>query len=150
MTAPGTDRRSQLRLLKARRRQRRIRSSRANRLVLLGAIKQIPSFARLLLGLARDKRVALVDKLMVVGALAYLFMPADLVPDLVPFMGLVDDIFLLAAAIRRLIRNAGFKRALLYWHGDPADLRRLRIEKIIRAAASFLPRRIRERLTARM
>ena len=149
MTMAASARRARRELLRSRRGEQRARFARSNKLVLIGAIKQIPAFARLLFGLARDRRVAVVDKLMVVGALAYLFMPADLVPDIVPFMGLVDDVFLVATAIRRLIRNAGFQRALKYWPGDPEDLRRLRIERIIRAAASFLPKRIRRRLVAR-
>jgi uncharacterized membrane protein YkvA (DUF1232 family) len=121
---------------------------RRNRGILIDAIRQIPAFVKLMVGLIRDRKVSLADKLMVGGALAYLFMPADLLPDLVPFMGMVDDMFVLATALRRLLRNAGFQRALRYWKGDPADLKRLRIDQIIQAAASFLPRRIRNRLMA--
>jgi uncharacterized membrane protein YkvA (DUF1232 family) len=116
----------------------------------MSAIRQIPAFVRLLAGLARDKRVSVVDKLIVVGAIAYLFMPADFLPDILPFLGLVDDTFLIASAVRRLIRNAGLSVVMRYWRGNPADLRRLRIERIIRAAATFLPRRIRRRLLDRV
>jgi uncharacterized membrane protein YkvA (DUF1232 family) len=142
MTAPGLDRRERLRLLRERR-ARRARSQKANRAVVVGAIRQIPAFARLMIGLARDKRVAIVDKLILVGALAYLFMPADFLPDVVPFLGMVDDTFLIVSAVRRLIRNAGLGVVMKYWRGNPADLRGVRIERIIRAAASFLPARMR-------
>ena len=48
-------------------------------------IKQLPQYLRLLGGLISDPRVALVDKLLVAGAMAYIVMPIDLVPDFIPF-----------------------------------------------------------------
>lgn len=119
---------------------------RESRLVLFRAIRQIPSFVKLLIGLFRDRKVSVMDKVLVAGALAYVAMPADLISDFIPFLGLVDDVFLVATTLRRLIRNAGFRRALRYWDGDPADLRRLRIEAIVTAALLFLPRKVARRL----
>ena len=139
--------RDSMRVLRARRSARRHRGE--NRAIVLGAMRQIPAFVRLLVGLVGDKRVSVADKLMVGGSLSYLFIPLDLLPDLIPFMGLVDDTLLLATAVRRLIRNAGVQRALLYWKGDPGDLRRLHIEGIIAAAVALLPKRISRRLSKR-
>jgi uncharacterized membrane protein YkvA (DUF1232 family) len=119
-------------------------------LVLLRALGQIPHFVRLLLGLLTDRRVDLTDKLLVGAALAYIAMPADMVVDYVPFLGLVDDLFLVALTIRRLIRNAGFRVALRYWHGERSDLKRLRVEEVILAASAFLPRPVRRRLAGRV
>ena len=50
-------------------------------------IKQLPNYLRLLGGLLTDKRVNTVDKLLVAGAMAYIIMPVDLIPDFIPSSG---------------------------------------------------------------
>jgi len=109
-------------------------------------MKELPNFLRLLGGLLADARVTLTDKLLVAGAFAYILLPLDMVPDFIPFLGEVDDIFLLVMALQRLIANAG--RAVLadHWMGDPKDLSSLNLERVLTAAAFFLPRRVRRRL----
>jgi uncharacterized membrane protein YkvA (DUF1232 family) len=82
----------------------------------------------------------------VAGAIAYIVMPVDLIPDYIPFLGEVDDVFLLVLALRRLLQNAGRAVVLSHWDGDPADLRDLSLRKALLAATFFLPRRIRRRL----
>lgn len=109
-------------------------------------IKQIPHYLRLLTGLLTDKRVATVDKLLVAGAIAYIVMPLDLIPDFIPFFGEVDDLFLLTLALQRLIANAGRPALLAHWGGNPEDLGDLNIRQTLSAAAFFLPKRIRRRL----
>ncbi|MEO5902979.1 MAG: DUF1232 domain-containing protein [Gemmatimonadaceae bacterium] len=112
----------------------------------MGTISELPNFLRLLYGLITDSRVKAVDKLVVAGAIAYILLPVDIIPDFVPFLGEVDDVFLLILALQRLIGNAG--RAVLhdYWVGDPAELTDLNLEKVLAACAFFLPRRMRRRL----
>lgn len=112
----------------------------------MGTISDIPNFLRLLYGLITDKRVNAVDKLVVAGAIAYILLPVDVIPDFVPFLGEVDDVFLLILALQRLISNAGRSVVQSYWPGDPADLSALNLEKILAACAFFLPRRMRRRL----
>ena len=106
----------------------------------MGTISDIPNFLRLLYGLITDKRVNAVDKLVVAGAIAYILLPVDIIPDFVPFLGEVDDVFLLILALQRLISNAGRSVVQAYWPGDPADLSALNLEKILAACAFFLPR----------
>ena len=112
----------------------------------MGTISEIPNFLRLLYGLITDSRVNAVDKLVVAGAIAYILLPVDLIPDFVPFIGEVDDVFLLILALQRLISNAGRAVVQAYWPGDPSDLTDLNLEKILAACAFFLPRRMRRRL----
>ena len=109
-------------------------------------IAELPAFLRLLWGLVRDSRVEVVDKLLVAGAIAYIVAPIDLIPDFIPFLGEVDDVFLLVLSIRRLLKNAGRKVLLSHWSGDPEELRQINLEKVLSAASFFLPRRIRRRL----
>lgn len=112
----------------------------------MATLKDLPNFLRLLGGLLADKRVAVTDKLLVAGAVAYILLPLDVVPDFVPFLGEVDDLFILVLAIQRLIANAGRSILLEHWMGEPSDLGTLNLERILVAAAFFLPRRIRRRL----
>jgi uncharacterized membrane protein YkvA (DUF1232 family) len=112
----------------------------------MGTMKELPNFLRLLAGLLADARVTLTDKLLVAGAFAYILLPLDYLPDFIPFLGEVDDIFLLVMALQRLIANAGRAVILDHWMGDPKDLSRLDLERVLMAAAFFLPRRLRRRL----
>ena len=112
----------------------------------MGTISEIPNFLRLLYGLITDARVNSVDKLVVAGAIAYILLPVDIIPDFVPFLGEVDDVFLLILALQRLIANAGRAVVQAYWPGDPAELSAMNLEKILAACAFFLPRRMRRRL----
>jgi uncharacterized membrane protein YkvA (DUF1232 family) len=109
-------------------------------------IRQLPHFLRLLFGLVTDPRVAMVDKLLVFGAIAYIVTPIDLIPDFIPFIGEVDDVYLLVIALQRLISNAGRIVLLDHWGGDAEDLADLNLRGALAAAAFFLPRRIRRRL----
>jgi uncharacterized membrane protein YkvA (DUF1232 family) len=116
------------------------------RRTVLGAIGQLPNFLRLLYGLLADKRVDPVDKLLVAGAVGYVVMPMDLIPDFIPFIGEVDDVFVLTLAIRRLMQNAGPDVLLDHWMGDPEELADLNLQGVLGAASFFLPRRLRRRL----
>lgn len=109
-------------------------------------IRQLPNFLRLLFGLVTDPRVAMVDKLLVFGAIAYIVTPIDLIPDFIPFIGEVDDVYLLVIALQRLISNAGRLVLLDHWGGEAEDLADLNLHGALAAAAFFLPRRIRRRL----
>jgi len=113
---------------------------------IMGTISEIPNFLRLLYGLVTDSRVNSMDKLVVAGAIAYILLPVDVIPDFVPFLGEVDDVFLLILALQRLISNAGRAVVQAYWPGDPADLSTGNLEKIVAACVFFLPRRMRRRL----
>ena len=109
-------------------------------------IRQLPNYLRLLVGLMTDRRVAGLDKLLVAGALAYIVMPFDLVPDFIPFFGEVDDVFLLVLALERLISNSGRSVVLAHWSGAVEDLAELQLRSVVSAAAFFLPSRLRRRL----
>ncbi|MFY7921560.1 MAG: YkvA family protein [Gemmatimonas sp.] len=112
----------------------------------LHVIRQIPSYLRLLVGLIGDGRVSRLDRLLVLGALAYIASPLDFVPDFMPFLGQVDDVFLLMMAIQRLIENAGMAVLRDHWRGDPDDIDVLNVARVVSAAGFFLPTRVRHRL----
>ena len=52
----------------------------------------LPDIAALIYRLLKDKRVSMKTKLVISGAVAYITIPSDLIPDKVPFVGKIDDI----------------------------------------------------------
>jgi len=129
--------------------QRGVRRSRprtgAKRTV-LDTIRQIPAYLRLLVGLLTDSRVSIVDKLLVAAAIAYIVAPIDFIPDVIPFLGEVDDVFLLVAALQRLVSNSGRRVLLDHWSGARSELTDLNLQRVLEAAAFFLPIGIQRRL----
>ena len=95
-----------------------------------------------------DSRVSRMDRLFVVAAAAYIISPFDFIPDFIPFLGEVDDIFLLMLALRRLVDNTGWRVLKDHWQGDPHDLSDINFSAIISAAGFFLPRSIKRKLSA--
>ena len=112
----------------------------------MDTIRQLPNYVRLLFGLLTDRRVSTIDKVLVGAAIAYIIAPVDLIPDFIPFLGEVDDVFLLVTALQRLIANAGKSVVLQYWLGNPSDLAAMNLRQVLMAASFFLPRRMRRRL----
>lgn len=113
-----------------------------------GLIRDIPNFLKLFARLVRDPRVSTLDKGLVVATIGYLVMPLDLIPDVIPFLGQVDDVYLLALALDRLLNNAGVDVLLDHWDGEVSSL-----EAAIAAldkAGSFLPERVRTLLGQRV
>jgi uncharacterized membrane protein YkvA (DUF1232 family) len=106
----------------------------------------MPNYLRLLGGLLFDGRVAVLDKALVGLAIAYIVSPLDLIPDVIPFLGQVDDVFLVVTALQRLVSQARLEVLLDHWRGDPADLDDLSMQEVVTAAAFFLPGSIRQRL----
>ena len=94
-----------------------------SRETLMGILRDVPSFIKLFGRLATDPRVSKVDKAIVAAVLVYLVSPVDLVPDwIVPVVGQLEDVYLLALALSRLVNNAGVEVLMEHWDGDTASL----------------------------
>src|SRR5262245_65631881 len=65
----------------------------------------LPNLARLLGRLLKDVRVPTAEKALFVGAIVYFVMPVDLIPDIFPFIGQVDDVYLIALKLLPLINR---------------------------------------------
>ena len=124
----------------------RLRPSTGHRRTIMGAIRDLPNFLRLLYGLLTDSRVSALDKIFVGAAIAYVITPEKILPNFIPLIGEIDEVFILILALRRLIDHAGLDVVLDHWVGDPEDLADLNLERILTATAFFLPGRIRKRL----
>lgn len=77
----------------------------------------VPDLARLVVALARDPRVPWHSKALAAATAAYLISPIDLVPDFIPGVGQLDDLWLGITALRHLVRSAGFEVVRDLWGG---------------------------------
>ncbi len=111
-------------------------------------IALLPQFLGLLLNLLRDSRVSSTDKAILGATVAYMLNPVDLVPDWIPFVGLVDDVYLVALALLRLVLRVDEKVLKDNWRGRYDLIPILR--KVADGAVAFLPARIRRSIFARV
>ena len=95
---------------------------------------------------ARDARVPWYAKAVAAAVAAYALSPIDLIPDFIPFLGQVDDVFILMASLQRLVGNAGHDVILDHWHGDPGELDELNLKEVVSASTLFLPGGVRTKL----
>ncbi len=136
------------RRIQAPRLRRRAPVEESGRETVMRLVKDIPSFLKLLYRLARDPRVSAADKAIVAATIGYVIMPFDFVPDFIPFLGQVDDVYLLALAMSRLLNNAGIDVLLDHWDGEEASLEAMLAG--LDKAGAFLPERVRSLLGSRV
>jgi uncharacterized membrane protein YkvA (DUF1232 family) len=84
-------------------------------------LRLYPDLVRLLVGLARDKRVAWPVRWRLIAALAYNAQPINLIPDFIPVVGLADNVVITAWAVRSAIRKSGTEIVLCHWPGSSAS-----------------------------
>lgn len=82
----------------------------------------LPDVAVLFKDVLRDPRVPRVAKIKVGAALAYLVSPLDLVADVIPGVGMLDDVAIVAFAARELLDGAGPDIVREHWRGSVQGL----------------------------
>ena len=108
----------------------------------------LPNLVALCGRLMTDRRVPAADKALFAGAILYALMPFDFIPDMIPFVGQVDDAYLISLALLRLIRHTNADVVREHWSGggDVVEL----AEAIVGLAPKFLPKRILRVLSAKV
>jgi uncharacterized membrane protein YkvA (DUF1232 family) len=82
----------------------------------------VPDCVVLVRRLLGDARVPWTTKLMLALVVVYLASPVDLVPDVIPVAGQLDDAILLALVLRRLVARAGPDAVRDHWPGPARSL----------------------------
>ncbi len=97
----------------------------------------IPNFLKLIYRLAQDANVSKTDRALLLGTIAYVLSPWDFLPDMIPFLGQLDDILLISLVLKRMMDSVSRETLLSYWDGNK-DLLML-MEDIINLAVKFIP-----------
>ncbi len=108
----------------------------------------LPNLFVLCWGLLKDSRISKLEKAMVAGAVVYTIMPLDFIPDFLPFIGQVDDVYLIALTLMRLMQSAPADIVREHWRGG-GDVVPL-LDSIARVAPMILPKRVSRVLSAKV
>jgi uncharacterized membrane protein YkvA (DUF1232 family) len=108
----------------------------------------IPNLVLLSARLMVDPRVPAKERLLVAGAIAYAFVPFDFIPDMLPFVGQVDDAYLIALTLLRLMSVTDPRVVREHWRGGGDVVELIGATALI--AGRLLPKRIRRVLTSRV
>jgi uncharacterized membrane protein YkvA (DUF1232 family) len=108
----------------------------------------IPNLLVLSARLMVDPRVPTKERLLVAGAIAYAFVPFDFIPDMLPFVGQVDDAYLIALTLLRLMTVTDPRVVREHWRGGGDVVELVGATALI--AGRLLPKKIRRVLTSRV
>jgi len=108
----------------------------------------IPNLVLLCARLLSDPRVPRTEKALLAGAIIYAIIPFDLIPDMIPFVGQLDDAYLIAMTLLRLMDRTDPAVLRAHWNGG-GDIVQL-VEAMAVLSAKFLPKRIRRVLSSRV
>lgn len=108
----------------------------------------LPNLVMLLGRLLKDARVPTAEKALFLAAIVYVVSPLDFIPDVFPFIGQVDDLYVVALTLLRLVNRTDESVVRQHWLGG-GDIVAL-ADSIAGIAPKFLPRRIARVLTSRV
>jgi uncharacterized membrane protein YkvA (DUF1232 family) len=108
----------------------------------------VPNLLVLCWRLMVDGRVPAKERLLVAGAIVYAIVPLDFIPDVVPFVGQIDDAYLISMSLLRLMTVTDARVVREHWRGggDVVEL----AGAMAMIASKLLPSRIRRVLTAQI
>ncbi len=108
----------------------------------------LPNMVMLLGRLLKDNRVPIAEKALFAAAIVYVISPLDFIPDIFPFIGQVDDLYVVALVLLRLVNRTDETVVREHWSGG-GDIVALS-DSIAGLAPKLLPKRVSRVLTARV
>jgi uncharacterized membrane protein YkvA (DUF1232 family) len=80
-------------------------------------VRVVPDILRLLRALVTDGGVPLDARLVIVGLIAWIVSPIDLIPEFIPGLGPLDDVIVAIVAMRYVRRRVGLEALRDRWVG---------------------------------
>src|SRR2546423_4028381 len=108
----------------------------------------LPNMVILCLKLMVDKRVPRTERALFAAAVIYAVVPFDFIPDMIPFVGQIDDLFLIALTVLRLIDRTDDLVVREHWRGG-GDILQL-AESAATIAPLLMPKRVARVLLAKV
>lgn len=113
-----------------------------------GFLMFLPNMVMLLGRLLKDARVPIAEKALFAAAIVYVISPIDFIPDVFPFIGQVDDLYVVALTLLRLLNRTDESVVREHWAGG-GDIVALS-DQIANIAPKLLPKRVSRVLTSRV
>jgi uncharacterized membrane protein YkvA (DUF1232 family) len=113
-----------------------------------GFLMFLPNLVGLSGRLLTDSRVPMAEKALFAGAIVYAIVPFDFIPDMIPFVGQVDDIYLIALVVLRLLNHTDEEVVRDNWRGG-GDIVAL-ASSVASLAPLILPQRVRRVLSSKV
>ena len=107
-------------------------------------LRALPAIIRTIRGLATDPVLPKATKIALAAAVLYLVSPIDLIPDFIPGLGFIDDVFVAAILVDGMLNFVNRGLVLKYWPGTPESLER--VARSARVLAAWVPRRLKLRI----
>jgi uncharacterized membrane protein YkvA (DUF1232 family) len=82
-------------------------------------VSVIPDVLRLLRSVLGDRSAPLDVRLVLIGLMAWIVSPIDLVPEFIPVLGPLDDVVVAVVAMRYVRRRVGIEDLRRRWAGTP-------------------------------
>lgn len=108
----------------------------------------LPNMLKLLGKLLTDARVPIAEKALFAAAIIYVIVPLDFIPDVFPFIGQVDDLYLVALTLLRLLNRTDASVLSQHWDGG-GDIVKL-ADSIAGIAPMLLPKRVTRILSSKV
>ena len=108
----------------------------------------LPNMVGLCVRLMVDSRVPKTERALFAASVIYAIVPFDFLPDMIPFLGQVDDLFLIALTLLRLIDRTDDVVVREHWRGG-GDVVAL-AESVATIAPVLMPRRVARVLLAKV
>jgi len=108
----------------------------------------LPNMVKLLGRLLKDARVPTAEKALFLAAIVYVISPLDFIPDVFPFIGQVDDIYVVALTLLRLVNRTDETVVREHWSGG-GDIVSL-ANTIAGLAPKLLPKRVSRVLSSKV
>jgi uncharacterized membrane protein YkvA (DUF1232 family) len=104
----------------------------------------LPRLARMLAALMGDPAVPKAAKVVLVALAVYLASPIDLIPDVIPLVGYLDDVLLVAIILDGILSHVDRAILLKYWPSGGPSIDAM--AAIAARIARFVPARIKARI----
>lgn len=108
----------------------------------------LPNMVMLCGSLLVDKRVPIAEKALFAASIVYAISPIDLIPDIFPFIGQIDDIYLISLTLLRLLNYTEENVIREHWRGG-GDIVAL-TASVASLAPKFLPQRVSRVLSSKV
>jgi uncharacterized membrane protein YkvA (DUF1232 family) len=109
-------------------------------------LRALPAVIRTISSLAADPVLPKAAKIALAAAVLYLVSPVDVIPDFIPVIGYLDDLFVAAIIVDGMLNFVDRGLVLKYWPASPELLER--IARSARVLAAWVPQRLKLRIFA--